>query len=164
MRRRGSTTIDNLIILISKSAIGYVVFVVFLFSVPIYKQFEKVYANTDSGRIVIGETIVEVEIADSSKERKIGLSDTEFLNENEGMLFTFDSPGLHGIWMNSMNFSIDIIWLDETQQVVFVKENVSPDTYPKVFKPTEKSLYVLEVPAGFAKKEGIKIGDQMTLF
>jgi len=163
MVRRKYTT-ESLIILISRTTISFVVFVIFLFSVPLYGHVKTLFAEASNTRIVIGESVISVGVADSNAERKSGLSNRETLRDNEGLLFIFPEPDFHGIWMNKMNFSIDIIWLDKTQQVVYIKKNVSPDTYPEIFKPTKKSLYVLEVSSGFVKKEGIKIGDQMTLF
>jgi uncharacterized membrane protein (UPF0127 family) len=48
--------------------------------------------------------------------------------------------------------------------VVDIKENLKPETYPDVFRPNRESMYILEVPAGFVKTEGIKVRDQVTLF
>ena len=79
-------------------------------------------------------------------------------------MFVFDQLDFHGIWMKDMKFPIDIIWLDDTQQVVTIKTYISPDSYPEVFRPTQESLYVLEVPAGFVKTAEIKIGDQLVVF
>jgi uncharacterized membrane protein (UPF0127 family) len=66
--------------------------------------------------------------------------------------------------MKDMKFSIDIIWLDKDLQVVYFEENVSPDTYPNVFKPDKKAKYILEVNAHFVSKNHIKYGDQLSIF
>lgn len=87
-----------------------------------------------------------------------GLSDRPILAENSGLFFIFPYSDTHGIWMKEMNFPIDIIWLDENYQIVAVKENAAPDSYPEVFKPTTPALYVLEVPAGFVQKHKISVG------
>ncbi|MBI2096057.1 MAG: DUF192 domain-containing protein [Candidatus Taylorbacteria bacterium] len=98
-------------------------------------------------------------IADTPEERARGLGGLEKLREGEAMLFVFDEPAYHSIWMKDMNFSIDIIWLDENYRVVDIKERVAPETYPKIFTPRDEASYVLETKAGLVPEEGIKAGD-----
>jgi uncharacterized membrane protein (UPF0127 family) len=118
----------------------------------------------DSKVIVIGPASVRVKVADSIEERAKGLSGTTELGENRGMFFVFDEPEIHGIWMKDMNYSIDIIWLDEYGKVVHIQENVSPKTYPKVFDPPSEILYVLEVNAGFVQRTSLGVGDSIDLY
>jgi len=157
---------DRLIILATKTILGFVVFFVFLYTVPIYKQFKNsdiVLAFMNQKNAVIGETALKVEIVDTLQERAKGLSGRDNLKQKEGLFFVFEEDDYHGIWMKDMNFSIDIIWLDSTMQIVDYKENASPDSYPKVFKPQKKSRYVLEVPAGFFSENNLKLYDEMTI-
>lgn len=102
----------------------------------------------------------KVRIADSPEERGQGLSGTEPLKDNEGMLFLFDSNGFWGIWMKDMNYPIDIIWLNERKSVVHIEQNISPQTYPRTFMPPVPARYVLELKADATEKYGIKQGDQ----
>ena len=93
---------------------------------------------------------IKIEIADSQEELINGLSNRLTLNKNSGMLFSFDSEDYWGIWMKDMNFPIDIIWIDRNGLVVDLKKNVQPETYPEIFKPSQKSKFVLEMKAGSA--------------
>jgi uncharacterized membrane protein (UPF0127 family) len=102
---------------------------------------------------------VKVDLALNYEEHKRGLSGRESLKEGEGRLFIFGSEGIYSFWMKDMNFLIDIIWIDKNLKVVYVKENALPESYPESFSPEEKAEYVLEVPAGFSKKNNFKIGD-----
>jgi len=107
---------------------------------------------------------IDIEIADTDKERIKGLSGRKNLEENEGLLFVFDTEGYHGIWMKDMNFNIDIAWLDKNKKIIHIEKNVSPKTYPKVFYAFEEekpilSLYVLETKSDFFEKANIKVGD-----
>ncbi len=97
-------------------------------------------------------------VASTVQERERGLSGTESLPEDSAMLFTFDKPDFYGIWMKDMKIPIDIFWLDENYKIIHIEENISPQTYPKVFLPPEKSTYVLETNAGFAEKNKLKEG------
>ncbi len=112
----------------------------------------------EEGSLVIGGTEVEVEIADTDLERSRGLSGREGLLPNHGMLFVFDSQGYHAFWMKDMKFSIDIIWINADSKVIWIEKNLSPETYPNLYKPPEPAKYVLEVPAGFAEERGVGIG------
>jgi len=161
----GRVNVNKLIILGTKTVICHIVFIVFFFAIPVYKEAKQVFGSVIkvySERLILGEKALIIDIADDPEERTKGLSGRRSLAEGEGLLFVFDQPDFYGMWMKDMNFSIDIIWLDSTKEVVSIVEYVSPDTFPKVFKPTRAALYVLEVNAGFVEKYGIKIGDQAT--
>jgi uncharacterized membrane protein (UPF0127 family) len=113
--------------------------------------------------IIIGTTIIKVEVEDTPIMREQGLSGREKLVQDQGMLFVFDYADRYQFWMKEMKFSIDIIWVGDDLKVVDISENLSPDTYPKIFEPKNKARYVVEVDAGFAKEKGIKIGDTIQL-
>ncbi len=100
----------------------------------------------------------DVRVAQNAKDRQQGLSGSTLM-ENEGMLFVFESPDYHSLWMKDMVISLDMVWLDESHAVVHVIENVHPETFPTIFTPKEKALYVLELPAGAVDRVGVQIGD-----
>ena len=62
-----------------------------------------------------------------------------------------------------MNFPIDVIWLDKDFEVVDIAQNISPDSFPQVFEPKAPALYILEVNAGWAEHNNLKIGDRVDL-
>lgn len=108
--------------------------------------------------VSIGTTTIPIEVADSQKERMQGLSGRQSLPSQSGMLLIFDYESEWGIWMKDMSFSIDIIWAKSDGEIIAVAHNVAPETYPNAFLPPEPALYVLEVPAGFAKTHSIVEG------
>ncbi len=114
---------------------------------------------TKQAIVNIGNKNLVAMVANTPWERERGLAGATFLNDKNGMLFEFDDADYHGIWMKNMDKSIDIIWIDEKNRVVTIKENVSPDTYPAVFKPDAPAKYVLEVLGGYSKMNNIKLGD-----
>lgn len=117
--------------------------------------------------ILVGDTALLVAVADSTDERTQGLSGTTALPLGTGLFFVFESDNRPGFWMKDMLFPIDIIWISREGKVVGIEENVSPSTYPTVFRPSEAVRYVLEVPAGFSAKNNIeksvKISVEMVL-
>lgn len=136
------------------------VIILFLFSFFYRLNFQS--GNEHKPLFKIGNSEIKVDVVDTSSERAKGLSGRNSLAPNEGMLFNFDHPDFWGIWMKEMNFSIDIIWMDENMKVVDIKTDASPDSYPEVFYPKQKSSYVLELNAGFAKEHGINVGGKMS--
>lgn len=102
-------------------------------------------------------------IADTEAKRVLGLSGHAPLADNEAMLFAFPNPSDWGIWMKDMTFPLDILWLDSTMRVITSEQNVSPDTYPKVFRPTTLALYVLEASAGFIARNQIVYQEQLKI-
>lgn len=100
-------------------------------------------------------------IAETEKDIETGLSGQKELLDGTGLLFIFDYSDKFGFWMKEMNFPIDILWLDESLKVVDITENMSPRSYPKIFRPSVSVRNVLEVPAGYVFENKIRIGDQV---
>jgi uncharacterized membrane protein (UPF0127 family) len=159
-----------------KTSLAYFVFIISFMSVPLAQALWKeadllrfsessfVGSRLHQGKYaVVGDAQIKVEVVDDNKSRELGLSGRDELKRNTGMWFVFDRSDYHGIWMKDMNFPIDIIWIGVNMQIVHLEENISPDTYPNIFKPDKKARFILEVPANFIKKEGIKMGDLISL-
>lgn len=108
--------------------------------------------------IVLGEQNIRVAISDTVRTRVQGLSKTESLKDNQGMLFIFDEPDYYSFWMKEMKYPIDIIWFGANKEIVSIKENIDPSTYPRSFVSDKVALYVLEVPAGFVQTHKISLG------
>lgn len=118
--------------------------------------------------ITIKDVKVQVEVADDEAKRKKGLSGRDGLEENAGMLFVFleKSSGV-SFWMKEMKFPLDIIWIND-QKIIKIDKNVQPepgvaDERLKRYSPASDINYVLEVNAGFADKNNLKVGDQFLL-
>ena len=104
-----------------------------------------------------------LEIAASGAERKKGLGGRATIAANEGMLFVEPTPNIACFWMKDMNFSIDIIWLDDKKIIRNLEERVSPKTYPKSFCPKTKTKYVVELPSGSIDKHELLVGQKLPL-
>ena len=107
----------------------------------------------------IGSGYFNFEVADSPSERNQGLSGRQPLKSTEAMIFAFEEPGQSCFWMKDMKFNLDILWFDETKKLIYEKRDVSPTTYPESFCSDTPAKYVVEVTAGVAAKNQIKIGD-----
>lgn len=122
--------------------------------------------SKQSSQVLVNGESFKVTVARSEKEKQIGLSNTEQMGENQGMLFVFDTQGYHSFWMKDMKFPIDIIYING-DKVVTVIENAKPasDTGGnlEIYQPTDKSDRVLEINAGLAKKYNIKKGTSVRI-
>ncbi len=113
------------------------------------------------GYVRIDDTItVRVTVASSEPARERGLSGRRSLAADEGMLFIFDASDTYHFWMKEMRFPIDVVWIMNgaiaditTDLPVPVAGEEFPTFAPKV--PIDR---VLEVPAGFARAHGLKLG------
>lgn len=131
-------------------------------AIPLSVYLATPHSEIKEKRITIGNTDIYAEVMKTPEEWQKGLSGRESLKENHGMLFIFKKDDRYGIWMKDMHFAIDIIWINAKKEIVHIAHSVPPDSYPKIFKSPVPARYILEVPAGYNKKNGIEIGDAVT--
>ena len=117
----------------------------------------------DISKVCFNEKCFNVEIADTPKKHAQGLMNRKSLDQDSGMLFLFDTEAKYCFWMKNTLIPLDIIWLDKNKRVVFIKHDAKPcQAEPcKTFRPDEKAKYVFEINSGFAKKIGLREGDEM---
>jgi len=109
--------------------------------------------------VIAGRVKVTVELARTPAEQIRGLSGRRGLKPGQGMLFVYDHPQPVGIWMKDMLFSLDIIWI-RSSRIVAIEKHAPPLTATgpeRVYTATAD--LVLEVPAGFADREKVRVGD-----
>ncbi len=104
-----------------------------------------------------------VEVAKANEEQSKGLSGRKKLEDDSGMLFIFEEMEKYSFWMKNTLMSLDIIWIDENNKVVFIKENAKPckSEICTSFTPSHNAKYVLEINGGKVKEIGLKVGDEI---
>ena len=114
-------------------------------------------------RLTVGNATLNVEIADTNLKRSRGLSGRKSLATDAGMLFVFSTKAKSRFWMQGMLFDLDFIWIRNKRVIQLDRYIVhpQPDQNPAIIVPQENVDQVLEVPAGFIDKYGIKIGDKV---
>ena len=113
--------------------------------------------------IKIGSKEYNLEAVYKPKDMEKGLSGRDALVSDGGMLFVFPDEGESLMWMKDMRFPLDILWLDSAGKVVYLKENISPDTYPLTFGKGVNSSFVIELGAGEISLSGISVGDTVNI-
>ncbi|MFW6113125.1 MAG: DUF192 domain-containing protein [Thermodesulfobacteriota bacterium] len=109
----------------------------------------------------VKEIPVEAEVVSSPKKRYLGLSHRPELPEGRGMLFVMGAARRHAFCMRDMRFPIDIIWIADGKVAGLHKE-LSPNDKGSFRAPVPVPL-VLEVPAGFADRYGLEVGDPVAV-
>ena len=107
-----------------------------------------------------GETAVYSEIADNTYKRTLGLMNRSSLADNAGMLFVFDDEQQRSFWMKDTLIPLDIFFIDSKMNIVDIQTMQPCKTImcPR-YTSSSPAKYALEVNAGFAGKNGIKVGD-----
>lgn len=135
-----------------------VIFILFIFAIYF---FNNNYTNNNVKTDINGIEY-SLELVDINTTRTQGLSGRQSLGQNNGMLFDFKKDDNWQIWMKDMNFAIDILWLNNKKQIIAIKNNVLPQNFPETYGADQKSRYVIELPAGTANNQNIKIGDTLS--
>jgi len=104
---------------------------------------------------------LKVDLALTPETQERGLSGRISLKDDEGMLFVFKNSGIYYFWMKEMNFPIDMIWIDENFNVIYIKKNATPESYPDSFGPNKNAKYVLEVVSNFSENNNLKEGEKV---
>ncbi len=106
---------------------------------------------------------VEAAVADTFSTRYLGLSATDSLPEDRGMLFVHDSPGEYTYVMRDMSFGIDIVFIDPDETITTIHEAPQPgpgeDGNEQEYPGTGQ--YVLEVNKGWMADRGVEVGDEI---
>ncbi|MCX6741470.1 MAG: DUF192 domain-containing protein [Candidatus Parcubacteria bacterium] len=114
--------------------------------------------------VTIGRQATCAEVADQPAQRARGLSGRTSLAPDRGMLFAFPQSAIQSFWMKEMNFSLDIIWINNNQ-IVEVWPNAPTPVGNRIpsYQPKNLANYVLEVPAGSLEKYGWQLGDAVKM-
>ena len=104
--------------------------------------------------IEIGNKKYKVQEARTDEEKEKGLQGVTELPEDEGMLFYFDPPEDVSMWMKNTKIPLDIIFINDDDEVVYVGEGI-PNSEEKI--TVQDVAFVLEVNKG----SGIKEGDEL---
>ena len=140
-------------------------FLMFLSSVA-YKEIENVLGQeqkqNQTALVTVGGVNLITSLSTTPDAQSKGLAIRDSLNENEGMLFIFETPQKYSFWMKDMKFPIDIIWINQDGKIVHIEKNLPPCVFllpcPS-YAPKDDSLYVLEVVSNFTNKFDINVGD-----
>ena len=95
---------------------------------------------------------IEAEVAATQENRMFGLMHRKTMAPQKGMLFVFDSPAKHCMWMRNTLLPLAVAFLDDQGRIVNVEE-MQPLTEDNhcAAKPVR---FALEMNAGWFKSRG----------
>ena len=108
--------------------------------------------------INISDKIYLVQIAETEEDREVGLSKTEKLDQDSGMLFVIpEGQSQVAFTMEDMSYDLDLIFINEDDEVYDVQYGKAGSKDPIISTSEDTVKYVLEVNSN----SGIKVGDDL---
>lgn len=108
--------------------------------------------------------VFHAELADTPVLRSRGLMERPELDDRQAMLFIHDSPRSVTFWMKNMRMAIDIIYLDQSLNVLQLFKAVPPceqTPCPLYNSDAGNVMYVLEIKAGHSDLIKLNRGDRI---
>jgi uncharacterized membrane protein (UPF0127 family) len=114
----------------------------------------------------VEKSSLKVEVADTDEERRRGLMFREKLDEDRGMLFTWDKTENRSFWMKNTLIPLDIIFIDEEKNIINIEE-----AYPQPgannselrrYSSEEPARYVIESNLNYTDRNGVQESDNVS--
>lgn len=119
-----------------------------------------------TARVMIGNQVIDLEVANTPQEQEIGLMFRTELLPNRGMLFPFQPARSVSFWMKNTLIPLDMVFLHQGI-VQYVASQVPPcvaDPCPSYGPPFNVDIdQVIELRNGRAAELDIKTGDRLTI-
>jgi uncharacterized membrane protein (UPF0127 family) len=138
-------------------------FIILIFAGIIFCAFIVFFSfQNKTDRVCFKENCYKVEIARTQAEKERGLMYREKLSRGQGMLFINNEEGIYSFWMKNMRFPLDIIWLNNNFEVVFIAKNTQPCREKECLNiiPSKPARYILEINAGETDRIGLQLGNK----
>ena len=121
--------------------------------------------NKKEKEVCFKNNCFKVELAVTLVEQERGLMFRKNLKQDEGMLFVFKEEGEHPFWMKDTLIPLDIIWINQNKEVVFISENTQPcsENQCASINPDKKAQYVLELKGGTSQNINLTVGDKIDI-
>jgi uncharacterized protein len=110
-----------------------------------------------------GDTVqkLDIEIAETDYEHQTGLMYRESMEEDQGMLFIYDSEKPRSFYMKNTYIPLDIIYYDADSSLVSIQKNAT--TRDETYLPSEgPAQFILEINGGLSDQWGIEKEDKMS--
>jgi hypothetical protein len=106
-----------------------------------------------------GMHLIHAEVADRDDTRATGLMRRTSLPQNGGMLFVFETTGVHCMWMKNTLLPLSVAFIDERGAIVNIAD-MQPlsETSHCAARPAR---YALEMAQGWFAERGIRAGQRL---
>lgn len=103
---------------------------------------------------------IKAEVAQTERQREIGLMYRTAMGPNDGMIFVFERAGTQCFWMKNTLIPLSVAFVDEDGTIVNTDE-MKAET-EDAHCSTKPVRFVLEMNKGWFAKRGIKPGTRIT--
>ncbi|MGH8690390.1 MAG: DUF192 domain-containing protein [Burkholderiales bacterium] len=114
------------------------------------------YAELPVVQLSAGMHLIRAEVAADFSSRAQGLMHRKALGPNAGMLFVFDVPVLHCMWMKNTYIPLSVAFLDAQGAIINIAD-MQPHS-EQSHCAGRPALYALEMTQGWFAQRGIKPG------
>ena len=141
-----------------------IVVVLIVLAVFVYLTLDRPMFESD-GKLIIGFKPIDVEIAETAQEQFAGLSGRDSICEDCGMVFIYDQAKIQKFTMRGMKFPLDMIFIRDGKVTEIVSNVAFPQSgeLPVNINSRDPADMVLEVNAGFAKRNSVPTGQSIVL-
>jgi len=114
-------------------------------------------------KVCFKDNCFDVELAIDPESRGRGLMFREKLDSDRGMLFIFEKEGNYPFWMKNTFIPLDIIWINENKEVVFIANSTQPckEFSCPFIESGKETKYVLEINSGISEKIGLSVSEKI---
>lgn len=109
-----------------------------------------------TAQVRIAGHALKVEVAADDAQRAKGLMHREKMGRNEGMLFVFDEPAYHSMWMKNTLIPLSVAFVDADGVILNIRD-MQPQTLD-THMSAGPALYAIETNKGWFAERGIKAG------
>ena len=109
--------------------------------------------------IKVGAHALRVEVVTNDEDRARGLMHRKSLGANDGMLFIFDEPAYHSMWMKNTLIPLSVAFVDAQGTILNILD-MEPQTLDSHMS-AGPSIYAIETNKGWFAARKIKAGDQV---
>ena len=128
------------------------------FMMPAHAQ-QQPQTDLDRTKLSIGLYKIDVQIAQTSQQREIGLMFRKDMPQAEGMIFVFEQPATQCFWMRNTILPLTAAFVADDGRIVNLAD-MQPMT-ENSHCSTEPVRYVLEMNQGWFAKKNIKKGAKL---
>jgi len=133
-------------------------------STPVNSEYERAtVVVTDGNGTELGR--IRAAVAESYQQKYTGLSETDYLPADRGMLFPYDEPGNHTYVMRGMSFGIDIVYIDADGTITRIHHAEEPPEGAdgNDYEYPGYGQYVLEVNYEWTTRHNVSVGDEVRI-
>ena len=110
--------------------------------------------------VKIGAHPLKVEVAAEEPQRLQGLMFRKHMGREEGMLFIFDEPAYHSMWMKNTLIPLSVAFIDRDGVILNILD-MEPHTLDS-HMAAGPAIYAIETNKGWFAAKKVKPGDKVT--